>query len=69
MGKQRQENFTHPCSSSDGWERAIREADWQIADAESKIVRLRLSIETFKQMRSAGEVLPGDTSELMAKSA
>lgn len=71
MGKQKQVILTHSCDnlsgrdcdSLSGWDRAICEAERQIETAQEKIKRLRLSIETFKEMRAKGEPFPGSDKE------
>jgi len=61
MGKPRQAQFTHTIDN--GWDKVILEAERQIALAEEKISGLRLSIETFKELRAKGEPFPGEGSQ------
>lgn len=42
-----------------GWGDAIVEAERQIQESERKIHRLRVSIQTFKEMETKKEPFPG----------
>lgn len=57
MRKARQHVFTNDKKEDipEGWDRAIAEAQRQIAAHEHKAQRLRLSIETFQEMKERGE--------------
>jgi predicted translin family RNA/ssDNA-binding protein len=64
MGNQNQEKFIQACvNKSEGWGKAIDEAERQIKEAEEKIKRLKLSIQTFKEMIAQGEPFPGESAE------
>lgn len=60
MGKKNQDLFTQGCGNFSGWERAICEAQKQIAEAQGKIKKLELAIQTFEDMRAKGEPFPGE---------
>lgn len=57
MRKASQEAFTATKKGQQlhGWDIAIAEAERQIAGHERRITKLRLSIETFQEMKERGE--------------
>ena len=59
MTKQSQPQFTQDCGNNE-WDKAIVEAEHQIAVAEARITGLRLSIVTFKELKATGEPFPGE---------
>lgn len=64
MGNQNQDLITQPCvKTPEGWQRAISEAERQIKEGEEKVRRLKLSIETFREMLAQGEPFPGEGGE------
>jgi len=60
MSNEIQDTFTQVRDSRNGWDDAIDEACRQIGEAEAKIRGLKLSIQTFKEMRRKGEPFLGD---------
>ena len=66
MCKASQPQLPQPRDS--GWDLAITEAECQISEAEKRIGKLRLSIESFNEFKKRGEPWPGDY-EAMEKAA
>jgi len=57
MRKRSQEVFTEEKKVAElaGWDTAIAEAERQIVEYGQKATRLKLSIETFQEMKERGE--------------
>ena len=57
MRKASQEIFTPKKKAGElqGWDRAIAEAERQIAEQEQRTTKLKLARETFQEMKKRGE--------------
>ena len=60
MSNRKQDQLSHSCDRA-GWGVAIDKAERQIRAAEDRIMKLRLSIDSFKDFQASGE--PWPTSE------
>jgi hypothetical protein len=68
MRKARQEVFTATKKADElqGWDRAIAEAERQIAEQEQRTAKLKLARETFQEMKERGEPFIPKQSEITA---
>jgi hypothetical protein len=70
MSNKKQELFSHQSKKvSTGWDNAITEAERQIAEAEKRIATLKGSIQTFEEMRVAGESFPSEKPKRNSRKA
>lgn len=64
MRKASQELFTHTRDKpASGWDAAIVEAERQVREAQARIDKLRLSIQSFVEFKERGEPFPGAPPE------